>query len=56
MRIDHIAVDRPWAQRVTTTWIDHPERGAKRPSDHAALIADFALERLAGDQSTSFET
>ena len=25
----------------TTTWIDHTERGAERPSDHAALVADF---------------
>ena len=23
------------------TWIDHTERGADRPSDHAALIGDF---------------
>jgi exodeoxyribonuclease-3 len=44
MRIDHIAVDRPLAERVTTTWIDHTERGGERPSDHAALLADFTLE------------
>ena len=24
-----------------TTWIDHVERGGERPSDHAALLADF---------------
>ena len=47
MRIDHIAVDRPLAERVTTTWIDHTERGAERPSDHAALVADFRLGPLA---------
>jgi len=42
MRIDIIGVDEALAERVVTTWIDHRERGAQRPSDHAALIADFA--------------
>jgi exodeoxyribonuclease-3 len=46
MRIDHLAVDDDLATRLDTTWIDHHERGAERPSDHAALIADFALEAL----------
>jgi hypothetical protein len=32
------------ATRIDTTWIDHHERGAERPFDHAALIADFDLE------------
>jgi exodeoxyribonuclease-3 len=41
MRIDHIAVDRELAARVETTWVDHIERGSERPSDHAALVADF---------------
>ena len=41
MRIDHIAVDGGLAERLDTTWIDHTERGGERPSDHAALIADF---------------
>ena len=41
MRIDLLAADAALAQRVATTWIDHLERGAERPSDHAALIADF---------------
>jgi len=43
MRLDVIAVDRALADRLDTTWIDHVERGAERPSDHAALIADFGL-------------
>jgi exodeoxyribonuclease-3 len=42
MRIDVLAVDRELASRLDVTWIDHRERGADRPSDHAALIADFA--------------
>ena len=41
--LDHLAVDRRLAARVDTTWIDHVERGAPRPSDHAALVADFTL-------------
>jgi exodeoxyribonuclease-3 len=44
MRLDHIAVDDRLAARLDTTWIDHAERGRQRPSDHAALLADFHLE------------
>ena len=41
MRIDLIAADPVSAARLDTTWIHHVERSAERPSDHAALIADF---------------
>jgi exodeoxyribonuclease III len=41
MRLDMIAADADLAARLDTTWIDHTERGGERPSDHAALIADF---------------
>ena len=43
MRLDVIAAERSLAERLDTTWIDHVERGAEGPSDHAALIADFRL-------------
>jgi exodeoxyribonuclease-3 len=43
MRIDLLTADRALAQRLVTTWIDHIERGGERPSDHAALVADFDL-------------
>jgi exodeoxyribonuclease-3 len=43
MRIDMLAADADLAARLDTTWIDHTERGADRPSDHAALLADFHL-------------
>ena len=43
MRLDIVAVDRALADRLDTTWIDHVERSAHRPSDHAALVADFRL-------------
>jgi exodeoxyribonuclease III len=46
MRIDLLAADRTLAERLETTWIDHIERGAERPSDHAAVVADFDLSRL----------
>lgn len=41
MRIDLLAADRGMAERLETTWIDHVRRGGERPSDHAALLADF---------------
>jgi exodeoxyribonuclease III len=41
MRIDLLAADARLAERLSMTWIDHLERGRERPSDHAALIADF---------------
>jgi exodeoxyribonuclease-3 len=46
MRIDMIATDAELAKLLDTTWIDHIERSAQRPSDHAALIADFRAEGL----------
>ncbi|MEY2419330.1 MAG: exodeoxyribonuclease [Actinomycetota bacterium] len=44
MRIDLLAADAALAARLDTTWIDHVARGGDRPSDHAALIADFELQ------------
>jgi exodeoxyribonuclease III len=48
MRIDVLAADQDSAARLVTTWIDHVERGSERPSDHAALVADFALTARSG--------
>jgi exodeoxyribonuclease-3 len=48
MRIDLLAADPVLAERLATTWIDHMERGGERPSDHAALIADFDLPGIVG--------
>jgi exodeoxyribonuclease-3 len=44
MRIDLLLADRGLAARLATTWIDHTERGGERPSDHAALLADFVAD------------
>jgi exodeoxyribonuclease-3 len=45
MRLDVIGVDAETAARLETTLIDHRERAAERPSDHAALVADFRRMR-----------
>jgi exodeoxyribonuclease-3 len=52
MRIDLLAADRDLAAQLETTWIDHVERGSERPSDHAALLADF---RPASGRTASVE-
>jgi exodeoxyribonuclease-3 len=44
MRIDLLAADPVTAAGADATWVDHTERGGDRPSDHAALVADFKLE------------
>ena len=41
LRIDHIWVSTPLAQRNTRTWIDKETRAWERPSDHAPVIAEF---------------
>ena len=52
MRLDIIAADRALAARLDTTWIDHVERGAEGPSDHAALVADFHIDGQDGERTT----
>ena len=51
MRLDMIAVDAGLAGQLDTTWIDHTERGCDRPSDHAALIADFHPAEAGGSRA-----
>ncbi len=41
LRIDHIWVSAPLAQRNTKCWIDKETRAWERPSDHAPVIAEF---------------
>jgi exodeoxyribonuclease III len=53
MRLDLIAADLELAARLDTTWIDHTERGGDRPSDHAALIADFHVTESENGHRTS---
>lgn len=41
LRIDHILVSAPLAQRCTAVEIDREERKGEKPSDHAPVIATF---------------
>ncbi|MDI5936599.1 exodeoxyribonuclease III [Halomonas kalidii] len=43
LRIDHILVTAPLAQRVIDAGIDYDLRGMERPSDHAPVWTDFSL-------------
>lgn len=51
MRIDTITADAGLVTHLDTTWIDHIERGHERPSDHAALTADFHLAAVGATRS-----
>ncbi len=42
MRIDHLLVDAPVAERATDADIDRDARKGKLPSDHAPLYLDLA--------------
>ncbi len=41
LRIDHILLTRPLADRSTRTWVERDERKGKLPSDHAPVGAEF---------------
>ncbi len=43
LRIDHILVTAPLAERVTDAGIDYDLRGMQKPSDHAPVWAELAL-------------
>lgn len=43
LRIDHVWATPPLAAACTAAWIDRAPREAERPSDHAPVVADFAL-------------
>jgi exodeoxyribonuclease-3 len=42
-RIDHIWVTAPLADRCLRSWIDTEPRRLERPSDHAPVLAEFAV-------------
>ena len=44
LRIDHILVTAPLKARCSACAIDRDERKGKQPSDHAPVVADFALD------------
>jgi exodeoxyribonuclease-3 len=41
LRIDHIWVSKPLAERSIATWIDSEPRTWERPSDHTPVVAEF---------------
>ncbi|NPB10038.1 MAG: exodeoxyribonuclease III [Thermodesulfobacteria bacterium] len=43
MRLDHIWVTKPLAERLEDVFIDREPRGWKRPSDHTPVVAVFDL-------------
>lgn len=52
MRIDHIWVSGPLAERCTASWIDLEPRKRERPSDHTPVLATFRTDpEYAGDGS-----
>lgn len=42
LRIDHVWVSEPLAERCRASWIDKEPRGWERPSDHTPVVAEFA--------------
>lgn len=43
LRIDHIWVSPPLADKCTGCWIDKSPRGQEKPSDHTPVVADFDI-------------
>ncbi len=41
LRIDHVWVSGPLAERCARAWIDKEPRGWERPSDHTPVVAEF---------------
>jgi exodeoxyribonuclease-3 len=41
LRIDHVWVSEPLAERCKRSWIDKEPRGWERPSDHTPVVAEF---------------
>ena len=44
LRIDHIWVSPPLAEKCTRCWIDKEPRKGERPSDHTPVVAKFAMK------------
>jgi exodeoxyribonuclease III len=43
LRIDHIWVSEPLAERCRDSWIDKEPRAWERPSDHTPVVASFEI-------------
>lgn len=42
LRIDHVFLTRPLAERCTAAWVERNERKGKLPSDHVPVLTEFA--------------
>ena len=43
LRIDHILLSRPLAERCSAAWIDREPRGWDKPSDHTPVLVELTL-------------
>jgi exodeoxyribonuclease-3 len=43
LRIDHIWTSPPLAEKCKDCWIDKAPRALEKPSDHAPVVAEFAI-------------
>lgn len=43
LRIDHVLLSTPLAERCAAAWIDMEPRGWERPSDHTPVLAELTL-------------
>jgi len=43
LRIDHILLSAPLAERCSAAWIDREPRGWERPSDHTPVVVELNL-------------
>lgn len=41
LRIDHVFLTRPLAERCTRAWVDREQRKGKLPSDHAPVLVEL---------------
>ncbi len=43
MRLDHILITQPLADKLQNIWVEKTPRGWKKPSDHAPVLAEFKI-------------
>ncbi|MFO8071148.1 MAG: exodeoxyribonuclease III [Polyangia bacterium] len=51
LRIDYLLASAELADSCVSCWIDRDQRGGEKPSDHAPVVAEIALNGRGGEQS-----
>jgi exodeoxyribonuclease III len=51
LRIDYLLASADLADRCVSCWIDRDQRGGEKPSDHAPVVADVALNGSGGERA-----